>query len=184
MHISGESLEAVRARAAKVRLVVFDLDGVLTDGSLILGEGGEDLKVFNTRDGQGLAMLRGSGIQIAVISGRSSFAVEQRMKELGIEYVYQGASDKLSTFQILLRKLKLDPSEAAYVGDDLPDLPVMMRVGLAVAVADAHELVREHAHWQTRKPGGRGAAREVSDLVMDAQGLLAKYYARHLGLKK
>jgi 3-deoxy-D-manno-octulosonate 8-phosphate phosphatase (KDO 8-P phosphatase) len=173
-------MQTVQARAAKIRLVIFDVDGVLTDGCLYLSDGGEEYKVFHSRDGQGLVMLRDSGIQIAIISGRSSRAIEERMAEIGIEYVYQGQADKLSVFEALLKRLDLDAYETAYVGDDLPDLPVMQRVGLAIAVADAHKLVQQHAHWQTLQPGGRGAAREVCELLMEAQGKLAAYYARYL----
>ncbi len=173
-------MATVQARAAKIRLVGFDVDGVLTDGSLYLGDSGEEYRVFHTRDGQGLVMLRDSGIRIAIISGRSSRAVEGRMAELGILHVYQGQENKLAVFETLLSRLDLEPSEAAYVGDDLPDLPVMRRVGLSIAVADALPLVQQHAHWQTRLPGGRGAVREVCELLLEAQGKLAGCYARYL----
>lgn len=173
-------MATVQKRAAKVRLVGFDVDGVLTDGSLYLGDSGEEYKVFHTRDGQGLVMLRECGMKVAIISGRSSRAVEERMAELGIIHVYQGQADKLAVFQTLLATLALEPSETAYVGDDLPDLPVMRRVGLSIAVADAHPLVQQHAHWQTRLPGGRGAVREVCELLLEAQGVLGTCYARYL----
>ncbi len=165
----------VQARAVKIRLVVFDVDGVLTDGRLYLGDSGEEYKVFHVRDGQGLVMLRDSGVRIAVISGRSSRAVAERMVELGIGYVFQGQADKLEVFEALLNEVGLEPTEVAYVGDDLPDLPVMRQVGLAIAVADAHPWVKQHAHWQTRLPGGQGAVREVCELLMEAQGMLASY---------
>jgi len=176
----AEPLHRVKARAAKIRLAAFDVDGVLTDGSLILGDRGEQFKVFHTHDGQGLTMLREAGLHIAVISGRSSAAVEERMADLGIRYVYQGASDKLSIFNALLRELGLSAEQAAFMGDDVPDLPVMIRAGLAVAVADAHHLVCKHAHWRTRQPGGRGAVRELCELLLDAQGALANLYDRYL----
>ncbi|HEX2201059.1 MAG TPA: 3-deoxy-manno-octulosonate-8-phosphatase KdsC [Gammaproteobacteria bacterium] len=165
----------VQARAVKIRLVVFDVDRVLTDGRLYLGDSGEEYKVFHVRDGQGLVMLRDSGVRIAVISGRSSRAVAERMVELGIDYVFQGQADKLGVFEALLNDVGLEPTEVAYVGDDLPDLPVMRQVGLAIAVADAHPWVKQHAHWQTRLPGGQGAVREVCELLMEAQGMLASY---------
>lgn len=168
----------VQARAVKVRLVVFDVDGVLTDGRLYLGDSGEEYKVFHVRDGQGLVMLRDSGVRIAVISGCSSRAVAERMVELGIDYVFQGQADKLEVFEALLNDVGLEPTEVAYVGDDLPDLPVMRQVGLAIAVADAHPWVKQHAHWQTRLPGGQGAVREVCELLMEAQGMLASLLMR------
>jgi 3-deoxy-D-manno-octulosonate 8-phosphate phosphatase (KDO 8-P phosphatase) len=168
----------VQARAVKIRLVVFDVDGVLTDGRLYLGESGEEYRAFHVRDGQGLVMLRDSGVRIAVISGRSSRAVAERMVELGIGYVFQGQADKLGVFEALLNDVGLGPTEVAYVGDDLPDLPVMRQVGLAITVADAHPRVKQCAHWQTRLPGGQGAVREVCELLMEAQGMLARHDAR------
>ncbi|MGH8584156.1 MAG: KdsC family phosphatase [Gammaproteobacteria bacterium] len=171
-----------RARAARVRLVVFDCDGVLTDGGLVLSDSGEEHKVFNSRDGQGLVMLRESGIEVAVISGRTSPAVSTRMADLGIAYVFQGRHDKLATLEALLQRLEISASEMAYMGDDLPDLPPMRRAGLAVAVADAHALVLRQAHWCTRRPGGRGAARELCELILEARGLMAGHLARYLGI--
>lgn len=173
MNIQLNSVDAeIMARAARVRLVVFDVDGVLTDGRLIMGEGGEEYKVFHSRDGQGIVMLRDAGLQVAIISGRSSPVVSERMAALGVEWVFQGESRKLPVFESLLSRLGLAPEEAAYVGDDLPDISILARSGLAVTVADAHPDTSRYAHWQTRLPGGRGAAREVCDLVLQAQGLL------------
>ncbi len=171
-----------RARAARVRLAVFDCDGVLTDGGLVLSDSGAEHKVFNTRDGQGLVMLRESGIEVAVISSRSSPAVSTRMADLGIAYVFQDSHDKLATLEALLQRMQIGASETAYMGDDLPDLPPMRRVGLAVAVADADALVLRQAHWCTRRPGGRGAARELCDLILEARGLMAGHLARYLAL--
>jgi 3-deoxy-D-manno-octulosonate 8-phosphate phosphatase (KDO 8-P phosphatase) len=163
---------SIEQRAARIRLAIFDVDGVLTDGRLYFTERGEELKVFNVRDGHGIRMLRDAGIHVAVISGRESRAVAVRMSELGVEHVYMGRSNKLLVFDGLLRSLKLSAEVACYLGDDLPDLPVLRRCGLSVAVADAHPLVRERAHWVTTNPGGRGAAREVCELVLQAQGKL------------
>lgn len=162
----------VHARASRVRLVVFDVDGVLTDGGLLFDERGREYKVFHSRDGYGMKMLQRSGVGIAVISGRETPAVAARMAKLGIEHVYQGREDKLPVFMALLARLSLSADEAAYVGDDVVDLPVMGRAGLAVAVADAHPLVAQYAHWHTSAPGGRGAARQVCDMIMQAQGTL------------
>lgn len=176
-------MQDILERAARVRLAVFDVDGVLTDGALLLGENGQEYKVFHTRDGQGLVMLLQTGVQIGVISGRSSPAVAARMHALGIRHVFQGNSDKLPIFEGLLAELGLEPEQAAYLGDDLPDLPIMLRVGLSAAVADAHDLVLQHAQWRTPSAGGRGAAREFCELIMQAQGSLAGQYARYLDKK-
>jgi len=159
-------------RAEQIELAIFDVDGVLTNGGLILGENGNEYKVFHSRDGLGLVMLRDSACQVAVISGRSSSIVSERMAALGIEYVYQGQNDKGKALDDLLEKLNIDAKATAYVGDDFIDLPAMRRVGFAIAVADAHPLVIDHAHWVTKERGGHGAAREVCELIMHARGTL------------
>lgn len=162
----------ILAKAALIKLVVFDVDGVLTDGSLFLGDAGEEYKAFNSRDGHGMKMLMRHGVVIGIITGRTSGVVTHRMASLGIEYVYQGQLEKLPAFEALIERLKLPPDQVAYVGDDVVDLPIMRRVGLAIAVQDAHPLVKQHAHWQTPNGGGRGAARDVCELIMEAQGVL------------
>ncbi len=159
-------------RARRVRLVIFDVDGVLTDGSLFIGDDGQEYKAFNSRDGHGMKMLRNSGVEVAIITGRTSEVVKHRVADLGITHVYQGQLDKVAAFEHLVQRLGMDHAQTAYVGDDVVDLPVMRRVGFAVAVQDAHELVRKHAHWQTPNGGGRGAARDVCELIMEAQGNL------------
>jgi len=166
-------LQAIRERAAAIRLVIFDVDGVLTDGTLFLGDDGQEYKAFHARDGHGMVMLRQSGIALAVISGRDSRVVNLRMAALGVEHVYQGQREKLPAYEDLKGRLALDDRHIAYVGDDVVDLPVMRRVGLAVAVADAHPQVLAEAHWRTSLPGGRGAARELCELILTAQGRLA-----------
>ncbi len=165
-------MQDILARAAQIRLVVFDVDGVLTDGSLYLGDDGQEYKAFHSRDGHGMKMLQKTGVTIGIITGRSSEVVKYRMANLGIGHVFQGQKDKLPAFEQLLATLGLAPEQAAYVGDDVVDLPVMRRCGLAIAVQDAHTLVRQHAHWQTPHGGGRGAARDVCELIMEAQGSL------------
>lgn len=170
----------VLERAARVRLVVFDVDGVLTDGRLLIGDNGIEYKAFHSRDGHGMKMLARTGVDLAIITGRRSQLVAERMASLGITHVHQGHASKLPVFERLLADLELDPGQAAYVGDDVVDLGIMSRVGLAVAVANAHPLVLEHAHWHTASDGGRGAAREVCDLVMHAQGTLEGVHRDYL----
>ena len=165
-------MQGILKLAADIRLVIFDVDGVLTDGSIYLGSDGEELKAFNIKDGLGMKLLQNSGVQIAIITGRNSRLVANRMQELGIRHLYQGQKEKLPAYEDLKQELRLEDHQIAYVGDDLIDLPLMLRTGLSVAVADAHALVKEHAHWQTSLPGGRGAAREVCELIMQAQGTL------------
>ena len=160
----------VLARAAKIRLVVFDVDGTLTDGRLWYAEDGHETKVFHVHDGLGLKRLMANGVQVAIISARISHPVALRAEELDIAHVYQGQGDKRACLEQLLEALNLAPEQAAFVGDDLPDLPAMRVVGLAVAVANAHPWVVEQSHWQTRLGGGLGAAREVCDAVLHAQG--------------
>ncbi len=167
-------------RANRIRLAIFDVDGVLTDGSLYIGDDGQEYKAFNSRDGHGMVLLRQTGVTLAIITGRSSEVVRIRMASLGISHVYQGIQDKLATYEELKRTLGLSDEAIAYVGDDVVDLPVMRRVGLAVAVADAHPLVQRHAHWRTASPGGRGAARDFCELLMEAQGTLDTMMARYL----
>ena len=156
--------------ARSIRVVGLDVDGVLTDGRLIYAEDGHELKAFHVHDGLGLKRLLANHVEVAVITARMSMIVTERMAELGVAHVYQGQDDKLACYEQLIHALKLEPGEVAYTGDDLPDLAVMQRVGFAVAVANAHPWVRERAHWRTRLPGGSGAAREVADLVLAAQG--------------
>jgi 3-deoxy-D-manno-octulosonate 8-phosphate phosphatase (KDO 8-P phosphatase) len=170
----------IRERASRVKLAIFDVDGVLTDGRLIYAEDGRELKAFHVHDGLGLKRLRANGIEVAIITARVSAIVAKRMNELGIVHVYQGQSDKRVAFEQLLHALNLSAEECAYTGDDLPDLGVMMHVGLAIAPANAHFWVRDHAHWQTRQAGGSGVAREVSDLILWVQGKSEQELAHHL----
>lgn len=162
-------------KAKKIRLVTFDVDGVLTDGGLILGESGNEYKIFNVRDGHGLVMLRESGCNIAVVTARSSRIVAERMQALGIEYVYQGQNNKSESINLLKKKLQLEKEQIAYVGDDLIDIPAMKLSGLSIAVANAHPKVIEYADWTTSAAGGRGAAREVCELIMQSQDTLDSF---------
>ena len=163
--------------ASRVKLAIFDGDGVLTDGRLMLGPKGQEFKNFHVRDGHGLVMLRDSGILLAIITGRESPVVAERMAELGIDYVFQGQHDKSYTLDLLVAKFKIDPTDVCYVGDDLPDIPVMMRVGLPIAVADAHWKLHDYAVCVTTASGGAGAVREVCELILTAQDKLDAQFA-------
>ncbi len=171
-------MSAPRARpqprsAALVRLLVLDVDGVLTDGRLYYGARGETLKVFHVRDGLGLKRLAAGGVTVAVISGRRSGMTGRRCRELGIRHVFQGVDDKLAVFHRLRNRMGLAPGACACVGDDVPDVPLMREVGLAFAVADAHPEARGAAHVVTSLPGGQGAVREVCDYLLEARGRAA-----------
>ena len=174
-------MQDILKKAARIKLVIFDVDGVLTDGSLYLGDDGQEYKAFHSRDGHGMKMLQATGVEIGIITGRTSQVVEHRMAGLGIKHVYQGQLEKLPAFESLCSKLGLDAGQVAFVGDDVVDLPIMLRTGLAIAVRDAHELVKRHAHWQTATAGGRGAARDVCELIMEAQGTLDDQLQKYLG---
>jgi 3-deoxy-D-manno-octulosonate 8-phosphate phosphatase (KDO 8-P phosphatase) len=162
-------MDTLIERANDIRLLVLDVDGVLTDGRLIFSARGEEQKCFHVRDGAGIVQLLQTGVQIAVISGRRSKAVDRRMSELGITWVRQGISDKLAALRELLDILALGPQAVASVGDDSPDLPIFEVARLAIAVADAHPSVKSQAHFITQAAGGRGAVREVCDLIMESQ---------------
>ncbi len=164
--------ENVLTRAARIKLAAFDIDGVFTNGQLWFTDDGRELKAFHVLDGLGIKLLAGAGIQVAIISSRFSPAVARRCSELGIELLYQDQPDKLACCQRLLAALKLNADQCAFTGDDLPDLPVLKRVGLAVAVANAHPLLPPHCHYVTQRSGGAGAVREVADLILHAQGRL------------
>lgn len=173
-------MQDIIEKAAQIRLLIFDVDGVLTDGSLYLGDDGQEYKAFNSRDGHGMKMLQATGVEIGVITGRSSEVVRMRMESLGVKHLYQGQLDKRPAFEALLQQLALTPQQVAYVGDDVVDLPVLIRVGLAIAVQDAHPLVKQHCHWHTPSAGGRGAAREACELLMQAQGTLDEQLQHYL----
>ena len=166
-------------KAKKIRLVALDVDGVLTAGHLYLGEQGKEYKAFYSRDGLGMKMLQDSGVQMGIITARSSPIVTHRMHALGIHYIFQGQEDKFIAFQQLCHQTGWHPEQVAYVGDDINDIPVLMQVGLAIVVGDAHALTTRYAHWQTQAPGGRGAVREVCELIMEAQGTFSLQLRRY-----
>ncbi|MCA1817192.1 MAG: HAD hydrolase family protein [Acidobacteria bacterium] len=162
--------EEITRRAARVKLLLLDCDGVLTDGRITLLEDGDEEKSFHTRDGHGLVLLHRAGLKSGVISGRTSTALERRARDLGVSHVVQGTHDKIVEFRRVLEAAGVTGEEAAYVGDDVTDIPLMRRCALACAVADATEETRAHAHYVTRLPGGFGAVREVCELILKAQG--------------
>ncbi|MBD3609572.1 MAG: 3-deoxy-manno-octulosonate-8-phosphatase KdsC [Gammaproteobacteria bacterium] len=173
-------MKDILEKASAIKMVVFDVDGVLTDGSLFIGDDGEEYKAFYSRDGHGMNMLRSTGVDIGIITGRTSNVVRHRMESMGIHHVYQGRLDKLPAFEDMCEKTGIPPENIAYVGDDVIDIPVLLRVGLAIAVQDAHPLVKEHTHWQTPSNGGRGAARDVCELIMRAQNNLDTMMQKYL----
>ncbi|HEX7029712.1 MAG TPA: HAD-IIIA family hydrolase [Gammaproteobacteria bacterium] len=163
-------LRAIHAIARRLKLAVFDIDGVLTDGRLYYGPDGESLKVFNVRDGHGIKSLQRHGIEVAVITGRNSLMTAVRMQDLGVRHLVQGREDKGAALDELLAKLGIQPAAAAYMGDDVMDIPAMQKVALALTVQDAHPDVIPVAHWRSRNPGGCGAVREACDLLLAARG--------------
>ncbi|MFA5824847.1 MAG: HAD-IIIA family hydrolase [Gallionellaceae bacterium] len=167
-------------RIQPIRLIAFDVDGILTDGGLYLSDSGEEFKRFNSLDGHGLKMLKASGVELAIITGRTSRCVEMRAKNLGIAHMCQGVEKKWDAMQDLLGKLGLAPEASAFMGDDVVDLPAMRRVGLALTVPNAPPAVHEHAHYTTKHAGGNGAVREVCELIMSAQGTLSTQLAPYL----
>ncbi len=167
------------ARAARVRLMILDVDGVLTDGQLYFGGHGEVLKAFNVRDGHGIKLLRAAGVECAVLTARKSEIVAVRARELGIDRVIQGASDKLAGFEQLLAATAVAADNCGYIGDDWLDLPVLARVGFAATVADAADEVKAIAHWIAPQPGGRGAVRAVAEFIVRAQGRFDELLAQH-----
>ena len=176
----NQTMDKLHERARAIRLAIFDVDGVLTDGRLYFMPDGTEFKSFNTLDGHGIKMLMASGVETAIISGRKSPLVERRAANLGIKHLIQGREDKLTALSELRQIIPVEMHEIAHLGDDLPDLPVMRRVGLGMAVASADAFVREHAHGVTQAVGGAGAAREFCELIMRAQGTLEQAQAAYL----
>ncbi len=158
-------------RAARVRLMVFDVDGVLTDGRLYFGPQGEAMKVFDVRDGHGVKMLIENGVEVAWLSARNSDIVTARARELGVARVLQGRSDKAGAFVTLLADAAVSSDDTGYIGDDLPDLPAMRSVGFAATVADGCEAAKTAAHWITPQRGGRGAVRALAEFILRAKGV-------------
>lgn len=166
--------------ARPVKLLIMDVDGVLTDGRIHYNAAGEESKSFYVQDGLGLKLLRSTGVELAIISGRADRCVEHRARALGIDHYFGGVHDKKVALAELLERTGLEGRQCAFVGDDLIDLPIMRRVGLAVAVPAAPPIVRQHCHYVTGSVGGRGAVREVAELIMQAQGTFAAIVERYL----
>ncbi|MDT8398260.1 MAG: HAD family hydrolase [Pseudomonadales bacterium] len=156
-------------KARQVRLLILDVDGVLTDGKLYYSAHGDEFRAFSTLDGQGIKLLQDTGVKVGIISGRESKLVKRRAENLGIAILFQGCENKLAVLDEILQSHGLTYAQSAYMGDDLPDLACIRRVGLGVAVANAHTLIRQHAHYATALPGGNGAVREMCDLILQAQ---------------
>ena len=173
-------MHSVIEKAKSIRIVIFDVDGVLTDGTLYFTDSGEEIKAFNSRDGHGMKMLKASGVELAIITARESRSVKLRAEDLNITLLYQGEENKLKVFESLVTKLKLDMSSCAYVGDDLIDLPVMTRCGLSICVPSSPILVKKHAHYVTNSEGGQGAVREVCEMIMRSQGTLDAQLEKYL----
>ncbi|MFK5984200.1 MAG: 3-deoxy-manno-octulosonate-8-phosphatase KdsC [Pseudomonadota bacterium] len=167
-------------KAKNIRLLICDIDGVMTDGSLFFGDNGQEYKAFNALDGHGIKMLQDTGVKVAILTGRTSNIVLHRMKNLSVELIYQGQSDKRIGYQQLLEDLNIKAEQVAYIGDDVIDLPVMTKVGLAIAVANAHPLVKKHADMITENRGGHGAVRELCDFLLQAQGNYEQLMSQYL----
>ena len=175
-----DSRDNARERASRIKLMAFDVDGVLSDGSLFYTDEGVEIKAYNSLDGLGLNLLKKAGITLAIITGRNTPNVEARMHHLGIDLLFQGSRNKLETMHELLARLGLTPEEAGFMGDDIIDLQVMAACGFSAAPADAHALARQHARLIASKNGGRGAVREVCEFILDAQGKLDAVLAPYL----
>jgi 3-deoxy-D-manno-octulosonate 8-phosphate phosphatase (KDO 8-P phosphatase) len=165
-------MQDILDKAKAIKLLVLDVDGVLSDGRLYFSNSGDEIKAFSTLDGQGIKMLQRSGVEVAIITGRSSELVKRRANNLGIEHLIQGREDKLTALDELIATVEVNYSETAFLGDDLPDLAAIRKVGLGMTVANGHHFVVEHADWQTQARGGEGAVREACELIMRAQGSL------------
>ena len=164
-----ESFKMFEQKATNIKLIIFDVDGVLTDGKIYHSANGDELKAFNVQDGLGIKLLQKANIQTAIITARSSSLVETRAKELNISHLYQGQSDKKIAYNTLLELLQLQPEQVAYVGDDLPDLPLIKLSGLGITVQNGAKDVKKHADWITEKSGGNGAVREIAEAILNAQ---------------
>lgn len=164
--------DSLKQRLQNIKLLVLDVDGVMTDGGLTLGDDGQEYKTFYAQDGLGMKLLKATGVELAIITGRTSNLVKKRAENTGVRHLFQGAEDKLSAFHALIDQCRMQAHQCAFMGDDVVDLPPMLQCGCAIAVPEAPDLVLAHAHYVTKKSGGSGAVREVCELIMQAQGTL------------
>lgn len=171
--------EEIQEKLKKIKMLVLDVDGVMTDGSIIMDSDGREMKNFNVRDGHGLVMIQRHGIQVAILTGRTSAVVDHRASDLKITEVYQGALNKKEVFDQLLKKNNLSPEETAFIGDDIVDIPVLKMVGFSAAVADALDVVKKPVDYVTAGKGGQGAVREICDMLLNAQGYWPEVAARY-----
>jgi 3-deoxy-D-manno-octulosonate 8-phosphate phosphatase (KDO 8-P phosphatase) len=171
--------KTIQEKLKKVKWLILDVDGVMTDGRIIMDDQGRELKHFDVRDGHGIKLIQRYGVETAILTGRKSKAVDFRAKDLGIKKVYQEAFNKREVFEKILQEHRLTAKETAYVGDDIVDLPVLKRVGFSAAVADAHETVKKHVDYVTKHRGGRGAVREICEMILKAQGKWPEISARY-----
>jgi 3-deoxy-D-manno-octulosonate 8-phosphate phosphatase (KDO 8-P phosphatase) len=162
-----------------IQLLLLDVDGVLTDGSIIFSDETSETKVFNAKDGQGLKLIMNFGVKVGIVTGRTSEALHRRCRDLGIKYLYDGVLQKAQVLEKIVAETGVAADHMAFMGDDIPDLPLMKRIGLSIAVADAHELVRDYSDWITSAAGGRGAVREVCDALLKARGDWKKLVERY-----
>lgn len=169
---------ALSEKLKRIQLLLLDSDGVLTDGGILFGDDGSETKIFNVKDGLGLKLVMDNGIKVGIVTGRKSPALDHRCRDLGIRYLFEGVHDKAKMLGKIIERTGVSAGQTAYMGDDLPDLALMRRVGLSIAVADAHEIVRKKADWTTSATGGHGAVREVCDAMLSARGLLNKIAAQ------
>lgn len=169
-------MSTAQEKAKQVKIAVFDVDGVMTDGGLYYTSKGDEIKAFNVKDGLGIKLLQKHGIKTAIITGRDSELVNRRARELGFDYLYQGREDKITALNELLNDIDMQLEDVGYMGDDLPDLPAIRHAGFGATVADGTSLVLEHADWTSTKNGGQGAVREFCEFILDAQGHLASYH--------
>jgi len=176
----SEAWQTTLAKAKDIKLLLLDVDGVLTDGSLIYSHEGKESKAFNTQDGFGLRMLQDAGVEVGIITARSSEALERRSQDLKISHLYQGSSNKLEAFKEIVKKCNLKPFQIAYMGDDWLDLVILKRVGLAVAPANAVREVQEMVHYTTEQSGGHGAVRELCDLILEGMGKHKELYQQYM----
>lgn len=168
------------ARFKHIKLLILDVDGVMTDGGLTIGDDGQEYKTFHAHDGLGMKLLKATGVQLAIITGRTSNVVKKRAESTGVAHFYQGAEDKLAAFHDLIKAANITAHECAFMGDDVVDLPPMLNCGLSLAVPSSPDLVLTHAHYVTKKQGGHGAVREVCELIMQAQGTYETQMAQFL----